>query len=212
MPRIRASGVLCLLLGLAAATAPAPAPAQSPSQQPDAAAPVRVPVPVQPPAEADATGPGFETVVLQPPPGVAPERFGAAVAEALPRELVDPERNFMRDPAAAQRAPYRLVMVFHGSAEPPQTAICAAEAEAAGAVPRPPAPGDDPVAPTSVTAAFCREADELSRAHARISGGLDPGQVAFRFLVADVAKQLFPRGFAELPGRGPAGQAVPAPR
>jgi hypothetical protein len=183
-------------------------PGASRAQQP--ADPVRVPVPA--PAAASDRDPGFVTVVLQPPRGVEPERFGAAVAEALPRELTDPELNFMRDPAAAMRAPYRLVMVFHGSTDPPQTAICAAEREAADAVPRPPAPGDDPVAPTSVTAAFCREADELSRAHARISGGLDPGQVAFRFLVADVAKQLFPLGFAELPGRGPAGQAAPAAR
>lgn len=169
-----------------------------------------VPVP-QPGQAAGGEDPGFQTVVVQPPAGVEPERFGAAVAEALPREMTDPQQNFMRDPAARNLAPFRLVMVFHGSANAPEADICGSASAAAQVVPRPPDPNGDPAAPTSVTAAFCREQQELSRAHARITGGLDPGQAGFRFLVADVTKQLFPLGFAVLPGRGTAGSAVGAP-
>lgn len=154
---------------------------------------------------------GFETVVVQPPQGVDPDRFGAAVVDALPREMKDPATNFMRDPANRAEGPFRLVMVFHGSAEPPRRALCTEEKAAAETVPEPPAPGSTATVPTSVTAAFCQGPRSLSEAQARITGGVDPAEASFRFLVSDVAKQLFPLGFATLPARGTAsGSTLPA--
>jgi hypothetical protein len=151
------------------------------------------------------TGPpasGFETIVVQPPPGIDPDRFGTAVVDALPHEMKDPATNFMRDPVNRPDAPYRLVMVFHGSTEPPRRNLCIEEEAAAQTVPQPPAPQTTTGVPTSVTAAFCHGSRSLSEAQTRITGGVDPAEASFRFLVSDVAKQLFPLGFATLPSRG----------
>ena len=50
---------------------------------------------------------GFETIVVQPPPGIAPDRFGTAVVEALPREMKYPASNIMRDAMNRQMEPGR---------------------------------------------------------------------------------------------------------
>lgn len=142
---------------------------------------------------------GFRVTVVQPPRGVDDAAFGRAVVEALPARLLDPAVNFMRDPVARADAPYRLVLVFHGSAAPPPADICVEREAAADAVPRPPRPGTVGTEPTVLAAAFCRRAETLSAAASRISGGLDPEQASFRFLVADVVQRLFPLGFDVLP-------------
>jgi len=196
MHRIAAAALLLL---------PAPALAQ----QPAAEAPRSVTV--QPPPSAPP--PGFETVVVQPPKGAEPRTFAEAVMAALPRDMKDPTLNFMREADARANAPYRLVMVFHGSVEPPQQNLCAAQqqVEAAQATPEAPPPGTVAAEPTAVTAAFCDGDRPLSQAHTRISGGVDPDQASFRFLVSDVAKQLFPLGFATLPRPGTAsGSTLPS--
>lgn len=155
---------------------------------------------------------GFETVVVQPPQGVDPDRFGAAVVDALPREMKDPTTNFMRDAATRAEGPFRLVMVFHGSADPPRRTLCTEERAAAATVPEPPPPGTTTTVPTSVTAAFCQGSRSLSEAQARVTGGVDPAEASFRFLVSDVAKQLFPLGFGTLPARGGAPASALPPR
>ena len=52
----------------------------------------------------------------------------------------------------------------------------------------------------------------MSEAQTRITGGVDPAEASFRFLVSDVAKQLFPLGFATLPSRATGSGATLPPR
>jgi hypothetical protein len=52
----------------------------------------------------------------------------------------------------------------------------------------------------------------LSEAQTRITGGVDPAEASFRFLVSDVAKQLFPLGFAARPSRATGSGATLPPR
>jgi hypothetical protein len=163
----------------AALCAPFPASAQAPAADPEAG--------------------GFRVTVVQPPRGVDAGAFERAVVAALPARLLDPDANFMRDPVARADAPYRMVLVFHGSADPPPADICVERGAAADVVPRPPRPGAVGTDPTGLAAAFCRRTETLSAAASRISGGLDPEQASFRFLVADVVQQLFPLGFEILP-------------
>jgi hypothetical protein len=148
---------------------------------------------------ADTEAGGSRVTVVQPPRGVDETAFERAVVAALPARPLDPGVNFMRDPVARADAPYRMVLVFHGSADPPPADICAEREAAAGGVPRPPRPGTVGTEPTGLAAAFCRRTETLSAAASRISGGLDPAQASFRFLVADVVQQLFPLGFEVLP-------------
>jgi len=49
------------------------------------------------------------------------------------------------------------------------------------------------------TAAFCEDGKALSTATDKVTGQATPGQLAFRFLVGDVVKQLFPDGFSVMP-------------
>jgi hypothetical protein len=142
------------------------------------------------PAAPDA---GFDLVVVGGMPGIEPERFARAVAEALPERLTDAQTNFTRHPGHDADTSYRMHLVFHGkgNAVVPET-LCTRPAPEA----RPPAP------PGDLMAAFCAGDAALSTATDRMIGSIVPGQAGFRFLVADIAKQLFPDGFDMLPGTG----------
>ncbi|WP_207484639.1 hypothetical protein [Arenibaculum pallidiluteum] len=140
---------------------------------------------------------GFDLVVVGSMPNVEQNAFVDAIAQALPPALVDPQANFTRSPAYQPNHTYRLVMVFHGDDVVDGQRMCR-EPEAVQATP--PADPADLRATTHVTGVFCRGAEKLSEASDRMSGSLQPGQAGFRFLVADVAKRLFPLGFASIPG------------
>jgi len=140
---------------------------------------------------------GFDLVVVGSMPNVAPEDFAEAIAQALPPTLIDPQTNFTRSPAYQPNHAYRLVMIFHGEDVVDGARMCQ-EPDAVQATP--PAAPEDLKATTHVTGVFCRGNEKLSEATDRMSGSLQPGQAGFRFLVADVAKRLFPSGFASIPG------------
>lgn len=142
---------------------------------------------------------GFDLVVVGGMPGIQPERFALAVAESLPERLVDAQTNFTHHPGHDADASYRMHLVFHGEGDvvAPETLCTTPDPGAA-----PPAPADDLMAVTQVAAAFCAGDTALSTATDRMIGSIIPGQAGFRFLVADIAKQLFPDGFDMLPGSG----------
>jgi len=139
---------------------------------------------------------GFEVVVVGIMPGIKPDDFSRAVADALPPALVDPTVNFTRDAAYKSGGNYRLVMAFHGEDVMEAANLCRTPSAVDA---RPPAPNDLMTA-TRVTGAFCSNEQPLSTATDRMVGSVSPGQAGFRFLVADVTKQLFPNGFSSIPG------------
>jgi hypothetical protein len=172
---------------------------------------VAQPVAAQPVPDREVPAAGFRLTVAGGPGALDAAAFREAVAAALPERLTDPERNFMQDEEARLLAPYRLVLVFHGTADPPPVDLCVEREASAEAVEAPPPdPGTFGAQPTSVAAAFCRSGATLSTAHERISGGLTPGDAGFRFLIGDVVKQLFPDGFQSLPDIRAARAAGPA--
>jgi hypothetical protein len=140
---------------------------------------------------------GFDLIVVGGIPGQAPEDFGKAVAQALPERLTDSSTNFTANPAYKADTNYRIVMVFHGDEVLDTQALCPAHDEVQA---QPPAPPEDLMQATHVTAAFCEAGETLSSATDRMLGSVEPGQAGFRFLVSDVAKQLFPNGFDQMPG------------
>ncbi|ACI99730.1 hypothetical protein [Rhodospirillum centenum] len=168
------------------------------------------PAPAAPALELPAPDMGFVLEVRgRLPDGVAAEEFGRRIAAALPEPLADPQRNFTKSSAYRPEADYRLVMVFHG----PEPVEAARLCDGVAATPddqAPQAPRFDDLGTTNhVTAALCESGTVLSTAADRIAGELRPEQASFRFLVADVIKQLFPSGFDTLPGSIPG--AAPAP-
>lgn len=158
--------------------------------------------------EPAATDPGFKLVVIGQIPGTEDATFGNAVATALPERLVDPETNFTAHPAYEESQDYRLVMVFHGNREVDAADLCRRRSEVKV---EPPAPPDDLMAETRLTAAFCAEEETLGTAADRMVGSIEPGQAGFRFLVSDVVKQLFPDGFDTIPGTLGAAAPVATP-
>lgn len=156
--------------------------------------PMAAPSAAQQPPRPDS---GFDLVVVGSMPNVPPEEFSRAVAEALPAQLVDPQSNFTRSPAYRPNHGYRLVMIFHGDDVVDAPKLCQ---EPDGVRAEPPADPANLRATTHVTGVFCRGPELLSQAKDRLTGSVVPGQAGFRFLVADVSKQLFPDGFAAVPG------------
>lgn len=143
--------------------------------------------------------PGFRLEVQGTPDGMDPNAFAGAVLNALPEELKDPERNFTRHELYEETVDYRMVLVFHGNDALEAGTLCAATA--GDRSPRTAPPQFQALtATTRVAAAFCKEAETLSSATDQMTGEVMPEQASFRFLVADVTKQLFPGGFDVLPG------------
>lgn len=184
----------------------APALAQQPAEPP----PRPQVVPVQPSAPAAAPAPdsplppgnpGFALVVQGNVPGMEPAAFAEAVMKALPEQLTDPTRNFTRGEGFDPKLEHRMVMVFHGDDQVDPRALCATVAKEQAA-PAANAGFLDLKSTVRVAGAFCRGEEPLSTATNQVSGELRPDQASFRFLVADVAKQLFPSGFDVLPGVG----------
>lgn len=163
--------------------------------------------PAQPGNEADlgvqTPDPGFSLDVAGSIGDTGEEQLAEAVSQALPDDLTDPARNFKAKTANA--GDYRLVLVFHGDAQLPADTLCVQAKQAEESNAPEPAVSAEPAQPrldatTHVTAAFCDGEKTLSAAADRMTGEVVPGQASFRFLVADIAKQLFPSGFDVLPG------------
>ena len=130
------------------------------------------------------------------------EEFQTAVLKALPDQMLDAESNFTNATAYDPGNSYRLVMVFHAEDETlTDEVLCQRAVERPDKVDAETedAPFQDIMSTTRVTAAFCENNEALSTATDKMVGKIEPGQASFRFLVADVTKQLFPDGFAELP-------------
>lgn len=150
---------------------------------------------------AGAAEPNFTLEVRGTPPGVAPAQFRRDVLAALPTALTDPASNFTRAEGYRPDGRYRLVMQFHRGDTLPPDGLCRT-VEPADA----PAPAklDDLQTTTQLSAAFCDNTEPLSVGRGQVTGETAPDQASFRFMVADVAKQLFPSGFDVLPGVGAA--------
>jgi hypothetical protein len=166
----------------------------------------------EPVTKAAAPRGGFEVVVVGAQEGMTPEQFNQAVVDSLPPRLVDPQTNFTRDAAYKADHAYRLIMVFHGDSPVEARSLCARpESGSTGAKAPPPT---EMTKATHVTAAFCADDGALSTASGKMLGSVAVGQAGFRFLVADVAKQLFPNGFNTVPGTissSPPGSAAGSP-
>lgn len=151
------------------------------------------------PQEKAGSEVGFRLEVQGTPDSVDPQRFAKAVLDALPEQLTDPDRNFTRHELYDADADYRVVLVFHGNDALDATTLCAVTAGDRAPATAPPA-FETLTATTRVSAAFCKGAETLSSARDQMTGEVLPEQASFRFLVADVAKQLFPDGFDAIPG------------
>lgn len=145
-----------------------------------------------------AAGTGFRLEVQGTPQGMDPDDFAQAVLKALPPELKDPAGNFTRHELYEAGADYRMVLVFHGNDALDAGTLCAATAGDSGPQTAPP-PFENLASTTRIAAAFCKGPEQLSAATDQMTGELMPEQASFRFLVADVTKQLFPGGFDVLP-------------
>lgn len=160
-----------------------------------------------PTALAQSTGqspePGFALEVRGGPPDIPPAQFRRDVLAALPADLLDPARNFTHADGYQADGRYRVVMLFHrGDDAASADALCqAAQAQKPNA---PPADLNDLRSTTHLVAAFCENDQARATAHGQTTGETSPQQASFRFLVADVAKQLFPSGFNVIPGLGAA--------
>ncbi|WP_029012078.1 hypothetical protein [Niveispirillum irakense] len=150
--------------------------------------------------------PGFTLEVRGAPPEVAPEQFRRDVLAALPPEMLNPESNFTKAEGYQPGGRYRVVMRFHRGEEAPAGELCAAEDATQGDAPAPEL--NNLQTTTHLTAAFCDNTEALSMAKGRLTGATSPQQASFRFMVADVAKQLFPSGFGVLPGVGAAATSI----
>ncbi len=153
--------------------------------------------------------PGFSLEVRGGPTDIPPEQFRRDVLAALPADLLDPTRNFTGADGYQRDGRYRMVMLFHRGAEAAATGNLCAAAQAQ-TLPAPPANLKDLRSTTHLVAAFCENDKARATARDQTVGETGPQQASFRFLVADVAKQLFPSGFNVLPGVGAAAPvAVP---
>ncbi len=174
-----AAGILCLATAALAQTSTSP-PAEQAGQQRDV---------------------GFRLEVQGAPRDMDPQAFASAVLSALPQPLTDPEQNFTRHELYEAGADYRMVVVFYGNDSLEAQGLCAATAGDRAPDAEPPA-FEKLTTTTRVAAAFCKGEETLSSATDQMTGELKPDQASFRFLVADVTKQLFPGGFDVMPGSG----------
>ncbi|QJE73408.1 hypothetical protein HHL28_10160 [Aerophototrophica crusticola] len=197
---------LSLLLATSALLA-MPALAQQPAEPPPQpqVVPVQPSTPASPAPAPDSPlppgNPGFALVVQGNVPGMEPAAFAESVMKALPEQLTDPTRNFTRGEGFDPKAEHRMVMVFHGDDQLDPRGLCATVAKEQAA-PAANAGFLDLKSTVRVAGAFCKGEEALSTATNQVSGELRPDQASFRFLVSDVAKQLFPSGFDVLPGMG----------
>jgi len=144
--------------------------------------------------------PGFTLEVRGGPPDIPPAQFRRDVLAALPAQLLDPTRNLTRADGYQADGRYRMVMLFHrGTEEAPTGELCQTQQP-----PTRPAELGNLRSTTHLVAAFCENDQARATAHGQTTGETGPQQASFRFLVADVAKQLFPSGFNVLPGLGAA--------
>ncbi|MDR3518916.1 MAG: hypothetical protein P4M00_24215 [Azospirillaceae bacterium] len=139
-------------------------------------------------------GAGFTAVVL----GISSAGDEKIVIDALPVPLTDRSVNFTHDSTFRAAVHYRMILVFHAQDRFDGTPLCAQDVPGKGLDITPPA-FNDMMKTTHLTGVFCADRQTLMMATSRMVGSVTPGDAGFRFLVADVAKQLFPDGFAVLP-------------
>ncbi|HET8729263.1 MAG TPA: hypothetical protein VFO41_17315 [Alphaproteobacteria bacterium] len=153
-------------------------------------------------SQTEEQGPGWAPVIAGAPASMDPEEFQKAVVAELPEEMFNRATNFTSHDAYRPNADYRLVMVFHGAEDSPNPEeLCSVGRTNPEEVETTKPELDDLMQTTGITAAFCEDDETLSIATDKISGKAEPGQLSFGFLVSDVAKQLFPDGFAIMPQR-----------
>jgi hypothetical protein len=140
---------------------------------------------------------GFEVIVIGVMEGVSPEEFSRKVVNALPAQLLDPQTNFTRQTGFRKDRNYRMVIAFHGEEMVESANLCTQTNEVDTTEPPPSA---NLMSATRITAAFCEGSEPRNTATDRMVGSVNPNQAGFRFLVSDIAKQLFPDGFGSIPG------------
>ncbi|EWY42778.1 hypothetical protein N825_00285 [Skermanella stibiiresistens SB22] len=197
MPRFRAltAGLTCAMIafGTTGAVAQTTMTQDSPVQtRPTPPATKQDAVTAPAPPEA-----GFDVIVLGVMKGSSPEDFSRQVIEALPAQLKDPQTNFTSGVGFKRDKDYRMVIAFHGEEMVEASTLCTSTNDVAAV---PPPENSDLMAATRITAAFCDGGQPLNTATDRMVGSVSPGQAGFRFMVSDVAKQLFPDGFGTIPG------------
>lgn len=186
--RAAAAGLTCAMIAFGATGALAQTEPQTGSQAPVQQDPVTAPAPPES---------GFDVIVIGVMKGSSPDEFSRKVLEALPSTLMNPQTNFTSGVGFDRGKDYRLVIAFHGEEMMEAPALCTRTNDVEAA---PPPEQTDLMAATRITAAFCDGGEPLNTATDRMVGSVSPGQAGFRFLVSDIAKQLFPDGFGTLPG------------
>jgi hypothetical protein len=186
--RAAAAGLTCALIAFGTAESmaqisPQPSPQLQTRQDP-----------VTAPAALES---GFNVIVIGVMQGSSPEGFSRQVLEALPTSLMDPQTNFTSGVGFRRDKDYRLVMAFHGDDMVEASTLCTRTNDVEASVPP---EQSDLMAATRITGAFCDGDDPISTATDRMGGSISPGQTGFRFMVSDMAKQLFPDGFGTIPG------------
>jgi hypothetical protein len=179
-----AAGLTCILIAFGTAETMAQSSPQPQTRQ----APVTAPA---------APQSGFNVIVIGVMQGSSPEDFSRQVLEALPTSLMDPQTNFTSGVGFRRDKDYRLVMAFHGDDMVEASTLCTRTNDVEASVPP---EQSDLMAATRITGAFCDGDDPISTATDRMGGSISPGQTGFRFMVSDMAKQLFPDGFGTIPG------------
>lgn len=206
---VRIQPLAILTLALATFPALAQTTAQPQPQTPGEQPVQRQPMQVQPSPEA-ASDPGFRVEIQGVPTTMDEQAFADAVLAALPAQLLDADSNFTRSEIYDPQADYRLLLVFHAEEEEPTlTTLCARAAKGEVLPDAKPPEFEALTTTTKISAAFCRNEETLTTATDRMTGRVTPDQASFRFLVADVSKQLFPSGFENMPGTPAALTGVP---
>lgn len=144
----------------------------------------------------ESTGWDLELLVLNP--ALDAKTLRAAVLKALPGQLMDREANFTRHESYNPQKNYHIVLAIHQDGQDPMIACgrpVSADGVAAVPVANPP-----PARTTSqrLSGVLCEDQKILTQGSQKTLGELRPGDMGFRYLVADVMRQLFPLGYATL--------------
>ena len=143
---------------------------------------------------------GLSVVIHGDADNAEQDRVSRAAKAALPEALLDPQRNFTTHPAYDPERTYRMVLVFHDPAWPVDGDLCAGNTKETLSAIRP-ADFEGLESGVGLTGALCVDNAALRQASLHSAGRVSPDQISFRFLVADMAKALFPDGFSRLPRR-----------
>jgi hypothetical protein len=131
-----------------------------------------------------AAGRDLKTEVIGNPFSSDQATFAAAVADHLQGVNPGPDIHFTPTPAATAREPYFVRLVFNGPSASNGTQLCKAAPDVA--------PSSAPSGAVRLIGAFCRGDQPMTYASARSGGITDVNDPAFRDLVRQVGRLLFP--------------------